>query len=251
MISAGKVFVAAIVAFADAGCRDTADPNHCPEWSVNGECESNRDFMSVHCRLSCKLCEGITADKILKDIDKDNSGTISSGEFEARLQHVHDLREKQYSTDDEGSMGSTELPSPDDEGEKTDFAQLDANKDGLISADEAQTLMMGDGTTGANVDEEDEFMKDAFEYDKLQFKHADRDHDGRLSPQEFVYFRHEDNTKKPEFVELQRGLMKNDAARQFKQYDTDANGALEAHELESMVEQVVDVTHPDDLKDEL
>ena len=45
----------------DVQCEDTwyeLDKGNCPEWSRDGECQKNPDFMLKHCRKSCKVCKG-------------------------------------------------------------------------------------------------------------------------------------------------------------------------------------------------
>jgi len=45
----------------DVQCEDSwnkLDKGNCPEWSRNGECQKNPDFMLKHCRKSCKVCKG-------------------------------------------------------------------------------------------------------------------------------------------------------------------------------------------------
>lgn len=55
----GAVPAKAVVAPAAAPCQDTA--KRCGEWTAQGECQRNPQFMHKECAASCGMCEGGSA----------------------------------------------------------------------------------------------------------------------------------------------------------------------------------------------
>ena len=45
-----------ICVFLASGCVDIGP--YCEDWSKNGECENNPDYMKVNCAKSCQQCNG-------------------------------------------------------------------------------------------------------------------------------------------------------------------------------------------------
>jgi hypothetical protein len=84
------------------------------------------------------------------------------------------------------------LPSPDDKAEKADFEMMDVDKNGFLNSNE--TLAKHEGEE----EEDEEFRNDEFaaefmaidkQMEQLMFTQADANHDGLLSPQEYVNYR--------------------------------------------------------------
>jgi Ca2+-binding EF-hand superfamily protein len=228
-------------------CRDTAEPNHCAEWSAKGECATNSAYMHQHCRMSCELCMPMDPLQLLTDVDKDNSGTISKSELQARHSIIHAARMAREAKERE-TKPPKEMPSADAEEEKKDFAAMDTDGNGFLNANETSQEYFEEGM-------DDQTRMDLTieqEYDTLMFKYADKNNDGLLTPQEYVLYRHEDFDALPPFQELMRKQELQYVERQFKKWDEDNSGDLDEEEVFEAVESgLADFTHPDDIKDEL
>jgi len=236
-------------------CKDTADPNHCPDWAASGECESNSGYMHIHCRHSCKICEPFDVMTLWEDVDKDKSGTLSLKELTDRMVHTYEVRDRQHQAmrtpEDEGK-----LPSPDDKAEKADFEMMDVDKNGFLNSNE--TLAKHEGEE----EEDEEFRNDEFaaefmaidkQMEQLMFTQADANHDGLLSPQEYVNYRHSEKLDSPAMKTLMHKQTVLEAKQQFAEFDTNKSGELEEDEVMEAVhdKHLADLTHPDDLKEEL
>jgi Ca2+-binding EF-hand superfamily protein len=238
-------FLGAVVAVP---CGDKANPNYCPDWKAKGECESNSAYMSHHCRLSCELCTPIDPDALLRDVDTDKSSTMSKNELLARHNAMYALRSAKEAKERAARPPPESLPSWESEAEKTEFADTDLDHSGFLTSNETMTVMA--------IDSPDMSPEDtAFEreIDLIMFKSADKNNDGLLSPQEYVHYRHDETDGLPGMEEAMRKQTLKDVERKFDKWDTNKDGELDENEVLDAEEHgdLADLTHPDDVKDEL
>lgn len=248
MVLIDRLFALALLSCAAAApCKDTAQPNHCADWAANGECTSNTGYMHHHCRMSCNLCTPMDPYQLLTDVDTDNSTTISKSELQARHTKVHEVRMKRETK--ERQENPKTLPSSESEEEKKDFLAMDGDKSGYLTMNET----FGEPEPEELMDHEArEDLLIEKEYDELMFKHADKNRDGILNPEEYVHFRHDDFESLPAFQELTRKQGWQYVERQFKLWDVDKSGDLDEEEVfDALDGGLADFTHPDDVKDEL
>lgn len=190
---------------------------------------------------------------LLSDLDQNGDGKVEPEELEARIAYI---REKHDYLEEE-SPQQHELTSEDIAAIQTERGQMDKDGDGLV--DEHEVLAQFDDPNigeDPNTGEDDNsvsmsaeelaidkgYREAAMEMERMTFKAADANGDGKLDANEWMEFRHK------VWPDVHRAMQPQWNALEVRQmmaaHDVDRNGVLDDHELSEAHDDIWYTTHP-------
>ena len=187
---------------------------------------------------------------LLSDMDADKDGRVSAEELYARFLLIQE--QQKPPADDE----MPELSEEEKRNIIEEFQDFDRNSDGVVDMDEIihqfdKEERPEEGTLEA-MDIEEGYRQAHMEMERQTVRLSDENGDGKLSPQEFLAYRHKlypdlHNTMVPTWARLEM-------RQAMHLHDTNKDGHLDSDELGSAHDQLWYQTHPDlydDYKEEL
>ena len=248
---------------------------------LSGSPTPSPDFFDMPSRVKLLICllpaavlandESPGVEKILSDVDTDKDGKVSLDELAARLLKVRELQiVKEFGMKNEYILMSGEHDENDPDAEEEialardnfahEFDTLDGkhDNDGYLSEDEVMAEMkehyadmMAEKMATTDEGLEGEYEEAALEMERLKFRAADADADGKLDKVEYVAmmtrtWRNVEVAMAPTYARL-------DAKVMLKQHDRDHSKDLDKEEVTHAhdEEYVWYDTHPPHLRDEL